>query len=877
MQKLIWKNSIGDEVDLTSGIDGTGPYMITEWEGFSGVEQTIQSQQVPFNDGSVYIDGLLGNRTLTVTLAIQDNNNLTTRYQLRRELIAALNPKLKEGYLIYKNDYIEKQIKCVSEVPIFETHNSDTSGTPKASLSWVACEPYWEDLEETEITSQAGKRFNVENAGDLPISFNVDFLGLNLKQPRIINYTSGKKIQLNKEYSQSISIDTNMGHKEVNEMNLALKSVLGNYRLNDVSYSESLNTFVGVGQGIILTSSNWEKFNYMPVDFVFNSVIYVEKKNLFIAIGFNSSVSEGVIFTSVDGINWKNKIFESVHLQDICYSENLDLFVIVGVNYIATSPDLENWTQQEFPAEILTPNPDTRQLYGICYSEEKNLFVAVGRNTYDVTKNCILITSEDGETWTSQIPNDVYARFDLNDISYSEKYEKFICTSQPGGIFTSEDGTTWDMTSPDFTASNRLYKICKSNSKIFCFGYANVISEDGENWTELTTRYECGTYSKTLDLFVGQTTLLILGSSKDGENWTELNNNYDFVSGCYCEKLNVSILLARQNYIQISLDGENWEQKLITNNSQYIFTAINWIDSESKFFAFGYNYVIQKGILFTSEDGENWTEEDFDTNNDFYIINSIIENDGILVAVGMKNNIELILTSDDGGENWTERTAPTQSFNYNLRKIIYFKNSFIAIGNDYDEFKGIIISSEDGENWTTLLIKDYLITSITSSSSLLVAVGGKTSSDNNPYSITSKDGENWTENIISSISYFQPLSIGYSKELNLFLTFSSNIVEISSDGINFTILKNFGFSLEPFLNNYSEVIFNSNKNIFILGGENKIIFETEFQANKNAISDLTVDSNMNMKIEIGNNEFLISSEDNNFIFNLRYRQKYIGV
>ena len=872
MQKLIWKNSNNEIVDLTGGNFG-----ITNWEGFSNTELNIQSQQVPFQDGSVYLDGLLSDRELSVTLAINDNGSLERRYELRRLLIKILNPKLNEGYLIYKNDFIEKRIKCISRLPIFENHNSNDVGTLKANLSWVACEPYWEDLEETEITSQAGKRFNVENAGDLPISFNVDFLGLNLKQPRIINYTSGKKIQLNKEYSQSISINTNAGHKEVNEMNLALKSVLGNYRLNDVSYSESLNTFVGVGQGIILTSSDWEKFNYIPVDFVFNSVIYVEKKNLFVAIGFNSSHSEGVIFTSVDGINWKNKIFESIHPYDICYSENLDLFVIVGVNYIATSPDLENWTQQEFPAEILTPNPNTRQLYGICYSEEKNLFVAVGRNTYDSTKNCILITSEDGENWTNQVPNDVYARFDLKDVSYSEKYEKFICASYIGGIFTSEDGTTWDMTSPDFVASRQLNKICKSNSKIFCFGYANVISDDGENWTELTTRYECGTYSKTLDLFVGQTSLLILGSSKDGITWNELNNNYDFVSGCYCEKLNVSILLARQNYVQISLNGENWQQKLITNNSQYIFTAINWIDSENKFFAFGENYTTRKGILFTSEDGENWIEEDFDTSNDDYIINSIIENDGTLVAVGTKNDIELILTSDDGGENWTERTAPTQSFNYNLRKIIYFKNSFIAIGNDYDEFKGIIISSEDGENWTTLLIKDYLITSITSSSSLLVAVGGKSYSENNPYSITSEDGENWTEDIISSLSYFEPLSIGYSKELNLFLTFDTNIVEISSDGINFTILKNFGFSLLPFSNSHSEVMFDSNKNIFVLGGGNKIIFETEFQANKNAISDLTVDSNMNMKIEIGNNEFLISSEDNNFIFNLKYRQKYIGV
>ena len=133
MQKLIWQNSKGEEINLTSG-----HYGITNWQGFSEVSSNVQSQTVPFQDGSVYLDALLDERELSVTLAIQDNNDLELRYQLRRELIHALNPKLGEGYLIYSNDFISKRIKCVANVPVFENHNSNDTGTPKASLTWTA-------------------------------------------------------------------------------------------------------------------------------------------------------------------------------------------------------------------------------------------------------------------------------------------------------------------------------------------------------------------------------------------------------------------------------------------------------------------------------------------------------------------------------------------------------------------------------------------------------------------------------------------------------------------------------------------------------------------------------------------------------------------
>ena len=217
MQKLVWQNANGIELDLTSGNFG-----ITEWEGFSNTGLNIQTQTVPFQDGGVFLDALMEPRELSVTLAIQDNNNLELRYQQRRELISALNPKLGEGYLIYTNDFISKRIKCVPQIPLFENHNSNDSGTPKASLTWIACEPCWEDLEETIVGLQEGKSVIVRNKGDCAVGVKIALsysLGGDeqLKTEIVENVSTRKKIKIQSESSlpELVIISTETGNKTV--------------------------------------------------------------------------------------------------------------------------------------------------------------------------------------------------------------------------------------------------------------------------------------------------------------------------------------------------------------------------------------------------------------------------------------------------------------------------------------------------------------------------------------------------------------------------------------------------------------------------------------------------------------------------------------
>lgn len=239
MQKLKFINANGIEIDLT-----TGNFGITDWNGFSNVGLNLQTQQVPFNDGSVFLDSLLSDREINVTLAMNDDNNLEKRYKLRRELISVLNPKLGEGILIYTNDFLSKRIKAIPQVPLFETHNSNMTGTPKASLTWVCPDPYWEDLEETSVFLKPNERINIKYDGEVETKPIISFWGTSTN-PRLKNINNETEFSMNGEVSDFLA-DLSFGHKSFNKQKLyfsTLANINGFKEVgeNQILYGQSVN------------------------------------------------------------------------------------------------------------------------------------------------------------------------------------------------------------------------------------------------------------------------------------------------------------------------------------------------------------------------------------------------------------------------------------------------------------------------------------------------------------------------------------------------------------------------------------------------------------------------------------------------------------
>ena len=322
MQKIRFVNGNGVEIDLTSG-----NYGITAISGLSNANLNLQTQQVPNNDGSVYIDSLLDNRTIDMTVALNDENDLEKRYQLRRELISALNPKLGEGYLYYKNDFLERRIKVIPNPPVIKNKNSNEKGTVKASVSFTACGVYWEDLEETVVTLKSFEKKTIVNNGDVPCSVKIEADTWNIANYAIRNDT--QKIQLKNinEYDK-VFIDTLMGQKSV--LSEKMKYEIGSIGINlyGITYSSDLGLFVVVGAG-------------------------------------------GVILTSSDGITWSSQASGvNSWLQGITYSSDLGLFVAVG-----------EWGTILYSVII----SDTNIINHLTEDSDMTFNLAVGENTLQVT------------------------------------------------------------------------------------------------------------------------------------------------------------------------------------------------------------------------------------------------------------------------------------------------------------------------------------------------------------------------------------------------------------------------------------------------------------------------------------------------------------
>lgn len=828
MQKLIWKNALGDEIDLTSG-----NYGITEWEGFSNTSLNIQSQQVPFQDGGVFLDALMEQRELSVTLAMQDNNNLEERYRMRRELIHILNPKLGEGYLIYKNDFTEKRIKCVAQIPLFETHNSNDSGTPKASLAWTACEPYWEDLEETEVILKPNLPVSISNNGDVPAKMEIEIYTNNALYPAIERMSDNQKIMYNGTLSKSLYINTSVGNKQAYTEDIDFETINLSANIKDLCYSSKLGLFIGVASGILYYSYggiDW-KIN-VSTDFNgLNGICYSEERSLFVAVG-----NSGKIITSPDGKNWTSQTSGvTTNFNKINYSDLKNLFVIVGNSgLILTSSDGVSW-------EVQTSGVST-DLYDVIYSEEKTLFIAVG-NTGTI------ITSENGTSWTSRTSG---TNRPIMAITYSDKLDIFVSVSTYGNYITSSDGLSWSLNGigevvsfSDITYSDFIEAFIASTSNGF------YISTDLTNWRykafgfSNNAVYLCSVNELKTVVFAGK----LIYITQDGNNITTVKGGIATRINkiIYSEKRKLFIGVCDGGKIISSADNINWEVCFSGRNER--LSGVIYSEKQDLFVAVGHsNYIL------TSSDGISWEERSYSSGGPHWSGIAYSEKINTFVIVGSQGEIS---TSFDG-VIWNSQISPT---NTSIKFVYYFEKSeqFIAIGNG-------VWYSLDGISWTdrldNTLPKSTNSITYAKSLGLYLAMGEKV--------LTSPDGNDW-QIVVSSLPYTMN-DVSYSNELNMFVAINtSGVILISQDIENWELFE-LGISIE-----LANVLYSDLYNTFIIAGSNGAIFNSFFSAIENQIQNLSSDSDMNLSLMIGNNTLRLTRQSGIVNAKISYRQKYIGV
>ena len=842
MQKLIWQNSKGEEINLTSG-----HYGITNWEGFSEVSSNVQSQTVPFQDGSVYLDALLGERELSVTLAIQDNNDLELRYQLRRELIHALNPKLNEGYLIYTNDFISKRIKCVASVPIFENHNSNDSGTPKASLTWTACEPYWEDLEETEVLFDKTTQPQVLNNGDIPVNVKIDISCSDTDSPTITNLNNNKLLSYNGNLNKNLLINTNTGKKSAETYDVEIINQLMLMNYNSIMYSRKYNTYIVIGSEYptgsnytnILVGKDLYKLQFCEINkqegYIYE-IAYSEEKNLFVIVGVafdENSNTVAITYTSNNATDWVyHEITGNIkRFSFIKYFEELDMFVALGDDYANTGMILTSVNGTDWNIAYQQSN---NKFYSIFFNENK--YIICGDNGSKETTDFITFTS-------TNLPNG-------NAMVYSPKFNSYyivqIFSSVSGNIIRISNGTEQICTSPitQWNTKNNIKLYADEENLILINDDCIYQCLDGVNFQLVLQQSNTAILNVTHSSYQGYYYIM-------GENsLLDITTNF--------QKINqISILeIGDVNSIAYSDEKETYIALLENEPCYYINTKGYWeyrdsdIGSAVEYYKGNINKFITSNKY--SSNGEDWE----DNTENIGTLKAFRERDSLLIAiVGNKTKI----TRD--GLTW-------QSYNWSglsglsITKIVCLDGeNFVIIAED-----GKAAKSTDGINWTVIR---------------------NVQSDGNFYDITYSTIERIYYVIGTNKTYITDLTNWIYKEDFDYIYLQYNRYDNNFYAIKNTDIYNGALykgvdvkSLEKIkeTNYFSDAkikIIQGNGLVFVYG--NAYMVSTNKQNYENAISKLTENSDMGFRLEVGENVLRLNSESGNFGCSVKYRQKYIGV
>lgn len=210
MQRLTFTNSSGDSIVL-----GPLPYGLTSVEGLGIPAIDIEEQEVPDTDGTIYSNGTIPPREIELTVALCSGNDLSYRYELRRDLVSVLNPKLGEGTLLYENDYISRQITCVCESAEFANKNAnDTDGSATCDVTFYCALPFWEDTAETTVSLTSGSSYTTVTVnGDVEVPVTISIVGTTAVDPYISELVQGLTIEYDETLSATLNISTYLGEK----------------------------------------------------------------------------------------------------------------------------------------------------------------------------------------------------------------------------------------------------------------------------------------------------------------------------------------------------------------------------------------------------------------------------------------------------------------------------------------------------------------------------------------------------------------------------------------------------------------------------------------------------------------------------------------
>lgn len=260
MKTLKYINGLGAELEFSN----FPPFVLLSFTEKGKVN--IYNHKGMSQDGATYLGNTIDTSDKSIEIAIIAETE-EELINCRNTMNKVFNPKLGEGYLVYKDNVKEIKSKCIIDtLPYFTPVNSTVN---KCLLTLTANDPFWKNIEETkidialwsgdfsfdfEIPESTGVEMghrepslivDVLNEGDVACGFEVKFKALaTVVNPSILNIHTQEFIKINKtmEAGEVITVTTYFGNKKV-------ESTFNGATTNAFNYIDFQSTFLQLDTG----------------------------------------------------------------------------------------------------------------------------------------------------------------------------------------------------------------------------------------------------------------------------------------------------------------------------------------------------------------------------------------------------------------------------------------------------------------------------------------------------------------------------------------------------------------------------------------------------------------------------------------------------
>ncbi|MCL2183458.1 MAG: hypothetical protein FWB85_08320 [Chitinispirillia bacterium] len=308
-------------------------------------------------------------------------------------------------------------------------------------------------------------------------------------------------------------------------------------------------------------------------------------------------------------------------------------------------------------------------------------------------------TSEDGASWQSHT---VSAPQGMADMAYGAG--KFVAVGANGRAASSADGTSW--TASTLNEGENFVGVKFGNGMFMAVGARGAVytSADGSGWT----RQAGGRYMTYRQIIQGGSKLVAVGDSgvavsSDGLDWSARTAGKRLRAVTYGAGRFVAV--GDSGAIFSSADGDTWTDHSLPQDSRDIML---------KSAAFGEGAFIIGGktpvggalggpSIYSSTDGQNWTEQISLSNwlpPEFPV--SMAFGAGKFVAADSSTNGSLKyanVNATSPGRYWSNVTLPG-TVSHRIVQVTYTGDRFVALGVTGGGAAAIMLSSTDGTVWT---------------------------------------------------------------------------------------------------------------------------------------------------------------------------------